>query len=365
MQNALHPSSMISASHLWHENNSMRSINTSHSPETRLNFLNRLKILLIKKCYSLASLALRVSASFSSLFGKKGQNFAEIIHDKRFQLKLIRKHYKLDLYPHKAPLPLLMRTRNISEHAVLSQGKDMVEAHSLMQQFRSSQFSHKNPDMIDPAVWEMFPKVKLGRSKGICDAASLWIIKTVAERFIQSEDQLKLLLKPYVRGFSAHVAAMQAVRGGFKKEVREWISSFKRQVEQEQNVEKLNALTEKAKHMRIITIKTLDAFSRVWGIRSQEDEERNFKFDCDASATNGFNALPKGTYWIEFTGCKHAIAHLKFNFGSYLFDPNLGLMKCNQTSQDLLKIRKLYSSENKEEPYRFRVERYVSLAASA
>lgn len=60
-------------------------------------------------------------------------------------------------------------------------------------------------------------------------------------------------------------------------------------------------------------------------------------FGIDETARKRFNALPRGAYYLSYStanGRGHASVYLKYEFGSYIFDPNQGLMPCSQQNAD-------------------------------
>jgi hypothetical protein len=69
--------------------------------------------------------------------------------------------------------------------------------------------------------------------------------------------------------------------------------------------------------------------------RTERLDEIDFhRFDCDAASRKRFDALPQGAYQLLFLTSQsgHSIDYYKCASGSYLFDSNLGWMKCPSQS---------------------------------
>lgn len=90
---------------------------------------------------------------------------------------------------------------------------------------------------------------------------------------------------------------------------------------------------------------TVGKLAKLFDVKIKNEPSHEFlKFASDPEARKRFSELPQGAYLMNFsrvtkdTNDRYSSVYFKFGFGSYLFDPNHGLMRCSQQypDQDLL-----------------------------
>ncbi|MCE5316835.1 MAG: hypothetical protein LLG04_05670 [Parachlamydia sp.] len=355
-----------------------------------IGFWRGAKCLCLAGTSYLAVLSFRVAACFVSIFSNRGKNLAERIRSKADRVYIIYVAHPLRSYSF-APLPLLVPARNLARRDVVGKGEDIAAANALRQRFLSPGFLKKQ----DPTMEAHLKRVQFkGANKdGICFGGSFCFIKSVLNARCSSEEELIRVAQVYVNGFPKEAAGLQMMHA----KLAHWPSNSSRSANQgvldfvdQENAEimrdiqgKRNQLLNEArqgnaqrvieqldkvvqeeekkfqarldtlqKHIPFLKNAALIAtqfgkLAKLIGIKVQKRPMRDFlQFDRDAAACRRFNVLPNGNYLMSFNvkNSRHVMTYHKFDFGSYLFDPNRGLMKC-QTSdpaKDLAKLLKIY-----------------------
>ncbi|MCE5318601.1 MAG: hypothetical protein LLG04_14715, partial [Parachlamydia sp.] len=289
---------------------------------------NTWKCTLTSKAWRAAILSIRVAACCIAIFGSWGQNLAKKWRRKAARLFLI--HIAHNSAPYTSPLPLLVPTRNLPQKKIVQTDADIAAANALRKRFLSQPF-------VNGKVAERLKKVAFLGSKadGICFGASLCFLKRVLKMRCVSEQHLKAVAGRYIGGFSAKAAGMQMLY--LKLGRVDWFPEAS--TEAKQGIADLMAEDPEQAIQRMPALEKLAAkatrygrFAQLIGLKLKERPMRDFlRFDCDAAMHNRFNALPKGVYELGILtrSSAHSMAYLNLDFGSYLFDSNRGLMKCN------------------------------------
>lgn len=327
------------------------------------------KSLLIAGPSYLVVLAIRATACFFSLFGKWGKGCAEKWRSKAQSIKLQYVIHNLcNLSAVRAPLPLLTFAKNIARCDAIRRKEDIKAADSM----RASLLAqvHKQSPEIGALMKQQLEKAafKGDDGTGICYGASLWFLKSFLGSRCATEDQLRRMVLPLGKGFPDEAAGVQMVFEKFaglpKKDLLNWyrnqingrLAELERQVDDVQHMEAFQAIY---KHLADLIDNFDEVFSilqtgfklgwmaGILGLKQHQDNwnlTRFYPFDSDSAVRKQFGELPLGAYQITFKTASsgHAIAYLKCAFGSYLFDPNFGLMKCAFPAADLQKLLKSY-----------------------
>lgn len=335
----------------------------------------------------LAVLALRVSACVVSIFGKCGRNWAEKIRSKADRFYVIHVGHNIARLS-TAPLPLLAPARNMAHRDVVRKGEDIAAANALRQRFLSPGFLKKTDPKMEAALKKV--TFKGAQTGGICLGASFSFVKSVLNARCGSEKELQRVANTFAQGFSKEAAGLQAISENVhwplepskkanqaildlieqqKEEVLSGVEDKHQQLLREARIgpahkviDKLDKVVDEEakkakKHFdnlekRMPAFKFLAQkttrygnFAKLIGLKLLKKPMHDL-LQFDAAAKRRFNALPKGNYLMAFFTKKsgHAISYHKFDFGSYLYDPNRGLMKCqsNEPAKDLEKLLKIY-----------------------
>lgn len=177
-------------------------------------------------------------------------------------------------------------------------------------------------------------KIK-GANLKLADSMSLGAVFRVMHNCfgaaITSEDDLKNVTKQFEYGFDAEPAALQLL-------YRKMFSTLTNPVAGIPDQEMYNT------------------FARLMNLHYTPGSHQKLNFqdalgETDSSTMNKFDALPNGSYLLTFPNAyrqAHAITYLKYDFGSYLFDPKYGLMPTKDTtaSAALTTLIKSYQDMN-------------------
>lgn len=295
------------------------------------------------KTSSLAVLALRVAASVVSVFSACGRNLARKIRREADRVYIIYVAHNLARIS-SSPLPLLVPARNMARRNVVRRKDDVAAANALRNRLLSTgSFKKKNPNLEEHLQKAYFKGANKG---GVCLGASFIFIKSVLNGRCGSERELIKVSRAFAEGFPKEAAGLQMIHNKFN-----WPSEMSKSAHQ--GVRDLVA-QEKSDESRMPALQKvglvatqLGKLSKLVGIKVLKQPLRDFlQFDSDLAARRRFNALPEGSYFLRISIKQggHAISYHKFSFGSYLFDPNGGLMKCqsSEPANDLAKLLQRY-----------------------
>ncbi|KAF3361637.1 hypothetical protein PHSC3_001760 [Chlamydiales bacterium STE3] len=328
-------------------------------------------------------LALRIAAKAGSLFGKKGKHFSEkIIH---FAEKLHVIYITHPLSPSWADSSLICRAKNVATKGCIWREEDIRKAEELIAAIPNEK------DFDDELIEQLKTSEPTGAFRnGICLGASLFVIKELMKKSLNTEEKLIHYFQQFEEGFPAEASGIQAVFNRLK--IKKNSQKFKNEKAYEaerneaiknecflelerarQNSASLSTFEEIGKKVVLrckfsiqerkykIQASRFAIIASTIGLQLQYDPERveNFilfgKLEED-EVRKKFNLLKKGNYQLVLPGKEnHSIVYIKRAFGSYLFDPNVGLIKCNEKDpSDRLGalLEKHYSKSKKFETLR-------------
>lgn len=265
------------------------------------------------------------------------------------------------------PLPVYSYAKNLTRSEVVSKGEDSKAMRNMRDLFLAKNGKKDN--------FEKLQKMScLGaQAKGICFGATMSVIKTYLEANVHSEEELKNIGRRFEEGFDADAAGLQkiydkvwnekvkkyiqvqakelqAVKETFRPKIEEAEFSAQKEaihakilLEIESLVGQYRQKTEKWSRPYINDILKLLGLE----IETAPDKIDQIFFDhldYDEDANKRFNALVEGAYFLDFS--EHAVPYLKYSFGSYVLDPNNGLMPLDPLcpSKSLLTLVKSYGS---------------------
>lgn len=317
---------------------------------------------------------------------------------------------------------VLCRAQNIAQKSVIWRGEDLKKSKEFTALFADREHCvKKGLSQLAPSEIEELKKypMKGADTTGICFGASLWTIKLLLSKQIKSEKELIQLLDKYKNGFPAEAAALQNLHMAFvgykfqlsekeqeaaSYEVDEAQQEFLHEIEQKRidlenrkeslsreeytrlflqiiketeesiphkiaeliaNVEQLYLYKSKTSRLeRVAALIDLKLKHKI------EKRERSFFTGIihKKEMQDKFNQLKNGCYQLRFrTSDKggHSIVYIKKDFGSYLYDPNFGLIKCttDNPSKRLCELFKKHykgkTIENKKREQFLEVFRYI------
>ncbi len=349
-------------------------------------------------------IALRLAACVCNILQQKGLGsfFA-------YKARKIHSLYVLNnISNENSPLPTLTYAKNHASLAVICNEEDVASIRAmrdaLLTKHPDSEFTDDLQNMHIKGAKEY---------GGICGGATQLVLKTCLESDITSQNDLICVLKGFENGFAAEAVGMQAIACKIYKIMkvslnisetdllnptnaidklkanlsnsRDQITTFSQCKSEEEFaqaaikiIERLDNLKSAIKKVEC-SIATLEAYYQYFynylpallGLQVQNEwdsiAEGFFKnFDTDEAAKQRFDNLSSGVYYLRIdtdSGRGHAIAYLKYRFGSYLLDPNYGLMPCTNSASDaLITIYKHYKTEG---PYNLLACRYGLLLQKA
>lgn len=211
-------------------------------------------------------------------------------------------------------------------------------------------------DFIAAAVAKFSIKEQLGQ--GVCFGACLLLIKQFLTSSVQSEEDLVRLVEPYKIGFPKEAFALMQLQNAFKfnkgvylEEVNANVIKIRKQTYEKMSVKQTKKNTEnpdkfnpsKFSHKAKCIVKRIVYAMNEFAYISPLSAMMNLKVKCDVnhykqntvllSSTNKkdnrLNGLSNGYYMLTtpIHPAAHALIYIKKEFGSYLLDPNYGLIK--------------------------------------
>ena len=234
-------------------------------------------------------------------------------------------------------------------------------------------FLVKNP--TTPEVTEKLQKmnVKGATIKGICFGATHSFLKACLNAHVTSEEELISVAKRFEEGFDAEAAGLQKIYGKtFLKfsayrnnQIQKLLSEYRQTLFEENAkpleceniksyIDKVNLLSGRIEELRYETysIQSIEYYNKLTSplaIRIQNGSAKTdptcfLDFEKNKAVRNRFDTLPEGAYFLCFNTTKsgHAVAFVKYSFGSYILDPNFGLMAA-ASAQTLLTLLKYYN----------------------
>ncbi len=311
---------------------------------------------------SIALLGLRIGIFVCKIFRQDGSaNFLKH-NTRKFFVIHIEHNFA---YFSSSPLPLLTYAKNLAKPGCIAR-EDDVKTIKVMRDL----FLAKNS--TTPEITEKLQKmnVKGANIKGICFGATHSFLKACLNAHITSEEDLINVAKQYEEGFDAEAAGLQKIYGKTflrshtyrNDQIQKLLSEYK-QTLSEANAkpldnENIKSLMDKTTllNLRIADLRYENFNSQYYnsltlplGIKMQKGAS-NTDYNCfngfekNEAIRNTFDTLPDGTYYLSFNTTKsaHAVAFVKYSFGSYILDPNFGLMKAS-SAQTLLTLLKFYN----------------------
>lgn len=303
---------------------------------------NSCKRAVISTIWRGACLAIRVAAYCLAVFGSFGKNSAKEWRRKAARLSLI--YISHNEKPFTSPLPLLMPMRNLPQRKVVRSNADIAVANILRKRFLALPF-------VDQKLAQGLRKATFhgAKAKGICFGASLYFLKRVLKARCMSEKQLLDLARRYKEGFCAKTAGMHTFY--LKLGSLGWDPEASPTALQ--GMADLAPAQERLPMLQKLAAKTTQfaRLAQLMGLKLKPPIRDFLRFDCNASVRSQFNALPKGVYELGFLtrSSAHSMAYLNLDFGSYLLDPNRGLMKCDaqNPAKDLVLLLKEYPGRSR------------------
>jgi len=254
-------------------------------------------------------LAIRALSAIAKLFGNMGAYHYFAYTAKKFYAVYVQHNIT---YFSSAPLPRLTYAKNIVRRDVIWNEEDR-KATTLMREL----FLRQNPDH---AGFEKLTNASIrgAKSTGICFGATHAFIKGCLDKNIQNEAELIEFAQSFEEGFDKEAAALQVV------------------------YQKLYPY----RQLQFFNLQPhFNSLSNLVGLNSGECDYYNL---AEQAGQDDFNAMENGLWSVHFNTNPgaHAVAYLKFAFGSYIFDSNKGLMTTgDKTAACALKtLQESYSS---------------------
>lgn len=359
---------------------------------------------------------LKITAIALSKLGCWGQKFASRL--KRFEKKInavLIVHNLCNLSSHKK-LTVLVPLKNIASRQVLWSERAKVLAGKYFQSLEATPLFKERFPTAQGFQTEQVQKAlsKSVRVDGICFGASLELIKEILSHPIDSQEHLVNVVAKFRDGFSQVSAALQNIQSVFPRDNcdvnEEIILLVERLFEQErekfkqQIVTMINDLKQKGELEKTELAVAFERIKSDVAIKRSEIEESldklseyldkaedvrylaplvglslhlleieksgDFSFPDiyrSVRAQERFNNLESGCYQVRFnTGpdVGHSIVYYRNTFGSYLIDPNFGLIPCDsstpfKTLKVLLTSYKGFVKSSNEETSHFDVFPYA------
>lgn len=278
-------------------------------------------------------IALRAIASVCKFFGQ-----IDCYHYLRYTAKKFHAVHITHTKAHLAspPLAVLTLAKNIARRDVIFREEDVKIAKIMREQFLAEATPHKALDELRDC------QIKGATATGICFGATSSVIRDLLHANISSEQELIAFTKQYEEGFDAAASAIQLLykkTGQLRKSMAStWTAQLAvLQAECDQThtekglqdiTERVTAFTQRNEREYNTHINSLSLFIR---LKLQDNINSCRKYSLlDKTESQAFDTMPNGLYSLHFSteSGGHAICHLKYSFGSYLFDPNYGLMAC-------------------------------------
>jgi hypothetical protein len=290
---------------------------------------------------------LRLTAKAVSIFGQKGQNASKSLKLQARKIKVIHVSHRIYDLLHCMPtkfnlIPLLSKTRNVGTRDSVLNGEDLAKA----KVFHDALIKN----VANPVVAKKLKEIKLkgAITKGVCFSASLWFIKSVLTAKIDSQEALQKMANECKDGFCSEVSGLQAnCLKGSKVFLQMYAEDLKRQGLAASDIEKRTKKFAVDVMQQDSFMKSTGGFresfsSIFFGLKIASSENSNFlNLETDEFERSQFDELPQGAYSLSFHTAlgPHVVTYLKFDFGTYLLDPNFGLMKCEEKpSKTLVKL---------------------------
>lgn len=316
-------------------------------------------------------------------FSKKIKNFADKLH----AIIIIHSLHDACIIIKSSTL---CSVRNIAKRNVIWHEKDVKKSKEFINVLKDPKYlkqkGFKELDADDSTKLQNYQIIG-AKTTGICFGASLIVIKALLSHDIKNEKELVELIKKYKDGFPEEAAALQNVHTtliGFdqkltleeKEVIAQQIEKAKQEYwaeieqkktalmskkdsmprqefarlvmelpneiknEQEKVIpQKIEVLRKKTVQFVIYKHKT-DHMQRVASLIDLKLKQRLNKFEKadfhgiieDKLIQTKFNQLKNGNYELGFRVNDkkgHSIVYIKRDFGSYLLDPSIGLIKCS------------------------------------
>lgn len=204
-----------------------------------------------------------------------------------------------------APLPLLARSVNVPQDSVLFRDEEIPLAMQMQEQLKLN-------------LTGSFRGLK---AAGVCLGTSLLFAEAAMN--CNSEEELIAAAKLFEEGCPAKGVAIQRLkdRVPYSNSIIRWVLG----VDDEQETQTLNALA------------SLVGLQAEASARFSENRDSLLKFCMEPGNEDHY----------------HVIVFVKRDFGSYLFDPIIGLMRASSPAEDLKKLLSLYHNPT---PQAFKLE---------
>lgn len=229
---------------------------------------------------------------------------------------------------------LLVTTRNIGNKEVLRNREDLTEYKKYDAILKAK---INNEDYGKGKIsFEETEKIDISANRdGVCLSTCMSIAKDVVKLTEKNDENLKDIVTPYSKGVPAQVAGIQILYGNMKVLVTGApVIAFGK--------ENADAFAQKAVIANLYGFEqdekgTKDSFAIVGRYENKTDSAEHLE---------NFHKLEPGTYQTSFTTGPggHAILYIKeSNTKGYFFDPNKGLIKCDENKPHANTYLKLLS----------------------
>lgn len=216
-----------------------------------------------------------------------------------------------------APLEVLTGAKNLPKRSVIFSGEDLSVLEKMRTLFRET---HAASPLKNVPTLKMDGMKAKGASFKLADGLALTgpyrFIQKCLEANITSENDLKKVGAQFEGGFDAEASTLQRI-------YYKMLPAYK-----DEPLEKV-----------------YDEFANCFGLKS--NSMSNYSFPYDAAK---FDSLANGLYWINFPKGyqkSHAVVLVKYAFGTYIFDPEFGLMSTKNSSPmaAFLKVAQAHNSQ--------------------
>ncbi len=223
--------------------------------------------------------------------------------------------------------PVLCSTANKTTNRVALSGADIREAKKYIQMLTEENFGIDHGlEPLDQDLIKMIKNFPVRGSfvNGICLGAVIFTIKELLEKDPITEKELIDCIKPFKNGFPKEAAGLQGVMKSFYCSYKKFISPLdfedKWRLQFDQHT---------------LEIELCASLAGIKVASSQPGCLKNVPLMTEDERSS-FNQLNEGYYGIYF--CEHIVVYVKKEFGSYLLDPNAGLIQCqNENPVEVLK----------------------------
>jgi phosphotransferase system IIB component len=311
--------------------------------------------------------------------GKLGQKIAEELFHSANRIQLIFYDHRMDNASALiSKTEALCLTRNNAKIEVIWSNEDVKKYQELLKKY----IEQKPIESTEAELLEMSKYTLQGaNTDGICQGASLFVIHALQGTILETEEQLVQFIKPWEEGFPAVAAALHNIYGVWLKvhvkramkeakplldklEISKWLSERKLSMSQRiTNMYEIAGVWESTLQQRGIDQnslnskyeKEIDEEERTYKEELNRDQHRfcllkvtlpaqliGLKLKKDANSQDQvlfkdivnndlvqdkFDQLDYGNYLLTIDS--HARVYIKRDFGSYILDPNYGLLKCS------------------------------------